>query len=477
MKNSVRFKFTFGLSIIFIVSAIALNLLIRQVFDTNLENTIKASMKDIMKNSREYIRYNMISNNPYTDKKDFYSSMWNLLNNSVLTYNYELEIRDSHGKIVESNIGLNSSELVEKGSKSAIEGKAVINLRYSGESVQGILSYPLYQEDKLLGVLNISKNFDNIYSQNKRIIRIITMIEIVVFIFIFIAAYLITSKIINPIIVLTKQIKKIEDGDYEINLDVKSKDEIGLLLNEFVNMKDKIKDQLETIGRERDKVLKLERGRREFFNNVTHELKTPLTAISGYAQLLLDKNVQDKEFRDRAIQRIYLESERLHGLVLDLINVSKGASFLQEDKKVIEMKSLLESICRDMNIKSQKYSLDIVSKIEEGTICGQENKIKQLIINLIDNAIKYSFSEEKIYIYAFNDESNYTVEILNKSNPISEDIYNSIFQPFVKGNNVVEVGSRGLGLYICSEIVKEHNGEIHIENGDEIKVTVKIPSF
>lgn len=477
MKNSVRFKFILGLSMIFIISAVALNLLIRQVFETNLENTIKNSMKDTMKNSREYLRYNMKSKNSYEDEKSFYTRMRNLLNNSVLTYNYEFEIRNPDGKVMESNMSLDSSELTEKGSKSALKGEAVINLKYNSDNVQAVLSYPLYYEDKCLGVINISQNYDNIYLENKRIIDVITVIEFAVFIVIFILSYLFTSKIIRPIIVLTKQIKKIEDGDYEINLDIKNKDEIGLLLNEFINMKDKIKNQIQTISMEKDKVLKLEEGRREFFNNVTHELKTPLTAISGYAQILLDKNVEDKEFKDRAVQRIYLESERLHSLVLDLINVSKGLSFLEEDKKNIEMKSLLEDICNDMSIKAKKYSIDILVNIEEGFIIGQENKIKQLIINLLDNAIKYSSSEESININAFNEDKTYTIQILNKSNPIPCDIYNSIFEPFVKGNNTIEAGSSGLGLYICSEIVKEHNGQIFIENGNEVKVTVKIPSL
>lgn len=477
MKNSLKFKFISGLSIIFIISAVALNLLIRQVFEANLENNIKNSMKDTMKNSREYIRYNMLPKDSYENEESFYNPIWNLLNNSVITENYEFEIRNAQGKVMKRSISLDFSDLSEKGSKSALEGKAVINLKYSGDNLQAVLSYPLYYKDKCLGIFSISKSYDDMYSENRRIIDVITIIEFVVFILIFIASYLFTSKIIKPIIVLTKEVKKIEEGDYEINLEIKSNDEIGVLLNEFMNMKDKIKNQIGTISMEKDKVLKLEKGRREFFNNVTHELKTPLTAISGYAQILLDKKVEDKEFKDRAMQRIYLESERLHNLVLDLINVSKGVNFLEEDKKNIEMKSILEDICEDMKIKAKKYSIDILTNIEQGFIFGQENKVKQLIINLVDNAIKYSFSEESINIKAFNQDNNYTIQISNKSDPIPQQVYNSIFQTFVKRDNTIEDGSSGLGLYICGEIVKEHNGEIYIENGNEVKVTVKIPSL
>lgn len=476
MKNSVKFKFMSGLSVIFIIAAVALNILIRQVFESNLENSIQSSMNDTMKNSREYIRSNMLPEDLYMDEKRLCNKIWNILNNSVFTY-YELELRTPSGEVAESSLSQGFSELTDKGTKAAIEGKAVVNLEYNESDVQAILSYPLYYGEKCLGILNISKSFGEVYAENKRIINIITIIEIAIFVLIFIASYLLISKIVKPITALTKQVKKIEEGDYEINLNIKNNDEIGVLLKEFMNMKEKIQNQIETISMERDKVVKLEKVRRGFFNNVTHELKTPLTAISGYAQILSDKDVEDEEFKNRAIHRIYLESERLHRLVIDLISASKGINFLEEDKKSIEMKSLLQDMCEDMKTKAEKYSISILTNIEEGTIFGQENKIRQLIINLLDNAIKHSFSGEKISVNALSQNEAYKIEISNKGNPISKEVYNSIFEPFVKGDNSIESGSSGLGLYICNEIVKEHNGEIHIENGNVIKVIIKIPSF
>lgn len=477
IKNSIRVKFTLGLSIIFILSGIILNISIRQIFKSNLENTIKNSMNDMMKSSREYIRYNMVLKGSISSEDFFYDKVWNLLDNSTITYNCELEIRDNKGKVIGTNITVPFSDELDKGTRAALDGKAVINLKYEKNNMYAILSYPVYYEDKCLGILNISKSYEELYSNDKNIINIITFIEIIVFVFVFIFSYLLISKITKPIIVLTKEIKRIEDGDYEVRLDIKSSDEIGILMKEFINMKDKIKNQINTITKEKEKVLKLEKGRREFFNNVTHELKTPLTAISGYAQILLDETVEDRAFKNRAVERIYLESERLHRLVLDLISVSKGATFLEEDKKSIDMYKLLSEICSDMKIKGEKYSVSISNTIEKGYICGQENKIRQLIINVLDNAIKYSFSNEKVLVKAFNEDKFYKIEVINKAELIKDEIYSCIFEPFVKGRNVDEVGSSGLGLYICNEIIKEHNGEIYIENGEVIKVILKIPSL
>ncbi len=324
-------------------------------------------------------------------------------------------------------------------------------------------------------VINIHTDFKELYNENIKTIRMITLIELVIFILIFVLEYLFTATIIQPIIILTKEIKKIEQGDYEINLNTNRKDEIGILLKEFIQMKDKIKEQIETIRKEKDKVLEVEKSRREFFNNVTHELKTPLTAVSGYAQILLQKDVKDVEFKNRAVERIYLESERLHKLVLDLIKVSKGASFLEEEKKFIDMKQIIEEICEDMHSKAEKYSIAILEDLETATVYGQENKIRQLIINVLDNAIKYSFTGENVRIKSFSKNNFYVLNIENRGEPILDQVYNSIFDPFVRGKENNEVGSSGLGLYICNEIVKEHNGEIYIENGKFVKVTIKIP--
>jgi len=192
-----------------------------------------------------------------------------------------------------------------------------------------------------VGIIDLEKSYSDSYITYKKTIQFITLGEFLLFIFIFVLTLFITSKITRPITVLTKAVKQVGQGNYNVELKVKGKDEIGILSKEFINMKDKINEQIQTIKLEKEKVEKLEKGRRSFFNNVTHELKTPLTAISGYAEMLLEGIVEDEEFRKRANERIFLESERLHKLVLELISVAKGISSLEEEKSSIDMHKLL----------------------------------------------------------------------------------------------------------------------------------------
>jgi signal transduction histidine kinase len=273
---------------------------------------------------------------------------------------------------------------------------------------------------------------------------------------------------------LTEATKKFSIGEYNIDVNQKGKDEVAILSREFAMMGNKIKEQIEAINAEKAKVDMMEKSRREFFNSVTHELKTPLTAISGYAQLLLSDMVRDKDFDKRALERIYAESERLYNLVLDLIDVSKGLYTANEDFTEVDIKKLITQICTDMNFKAKRYSLNIVNNLCEGTVKVQESKIRQVIINVLDNAIKYSTNGKDIYVNSSISDNKYIIEIVNTSTPIPQDIYENIFEPFVKSKSNSIADSRGMGLFLCKEILNDHDGEISIKNGEIIKVTIAL---
>lgn len=476
MRSSIKIKFTVGLTIILVIMGVALNLLIRQVFENNLENAIRTSMRDIMNNSREYINYRMIYKRLPFNSQGLTIEAGEISDYFMATYSSQSQVLDMNGYVLEDGSSLKASASTDKAAKTAKEGKAVISIEYSKNDVKAMLSFPLFYNNEYTGIIIINKSYSDLYSYNNMAINLITIIELSVFLIIFLISFIYLSYIIKPLKNLSNALKSLGEGNYDTKLIVKSKDEIGRLSSEFMNMKLKIKKQINIINSEKEKTLKLERDRKEFFNNVTHELKTPLTAISGYAQMLLDKKLEDPEFKERAIQRIYMESERMHELVLDLIDVSKGVSFADEEKKLIDMLKLINEICDDMEIKAEKYFLSFNRNISTGFILGQNNKIRQLVINILDNAIKYSLRNEQIFIETFSEDEFFVLQVTNKGEMIPQQVYNNIFEPFIRGAKAEESSSRGLGLYICSEIVKDHNGYIHIENGEIIRVIVKIPS-
>lgn len=469
----IRYKFIAGLIFILIVSMVVMNVAITNVLNSNMENGINNFLKQVMNSTHEYVKYTLVTNST-KDKKEALVEEGNyIIKHISLNYECKCDIRDINYKLIEGNVPEEFRSITKKSKEIVMDGKAVVDLKYKNNGVDAMLTYPIYIDNKYMGIVSIVKNYDTEYRNYKNTINIINIIELGTFIVIFIFLFLRTNKITEPITELTDAIKKLGYGDYDIYIAEHGKDEVAILAREFINMRDKIKEQIETIESEKNKVYKLEKGRKEFFNSVTHELKTPLTAISGYAELLLTGMVQDEEFDKRAIERIYSESDRLHKLVLELIDVSKGMCVIEEELKYIDIKELIIQCCNDMNIKANKYSLKIVQNISEGTVKAQQDKIRQVLINIIDNAIKYSYGGNEIYVNSYILDNKYVIEVINNSNPIPDEIFNNIFEPFIKSSNDNK-DSRGLGLYLCNEIIKEHNGEITIENGSLIKVKITL---
>lgn len=472
----IRNKFIIGLVFILIISVVVMNVAITNILNKNMENSINNSLKQVMNSTHEYIRYKLLTSSSKDKEEALIEEGSYIVKYISLNYQCSLDIKNMKDEFVVGNFNEEFKNALKPSNEMAMEGKAIMNLKYKDSGINAILTYPLYINDNYIGIVNIAKNYDLEYKTYKNTMNFINIIEGGIFAAIFMFLFLMTTKITKPIAKLTDAIKKLGNGDYDISITDQGKDEVAVLAREFISMRDKIKEQIETIENEKDKVYKLEKGRREFFNSVTHELKTPLTAISGYAELLLTGMVEDKDFDKRAIERIYSESDRLHNLVLELIEVSKGLYVVKEEVKEVNMKKLIMQSCNDMNIKASKYYLKIILNLSEGSIKVQEDRIRQVMINILDNAIKYTYGGKEIYVNSYVLGNKYFIEIINSSNPIPEETFNYIFEPFVKFSGVDNKDSRGLGLYLCNEIIKEHGGEIVIENGYLVKVTIMLRS-
>ena len=304
----------------------------------------------------------------------------------------------------------------------------------------------------------------------------IKFIVSITFLLILIFTYFLFERIINPLNYIKNSFKRIGDGDFKINLKVNSKDEIGDLACGVNKMANKIEEQIEKINEEKEKVLTLEKTRTEFFNNITHELKTPLTNISGYAQIMSEEDFNDNDFRKFALERINKESKRMHELIVSLIEISKNKSDIEGGEiENVNLKTLIEDLCEDFKVKGDKQGICISNNLEDIEFMCREDEIRRIIINILDNAIKYSIKDSEIEISLFKDKEEKFIEIENFSDEISSEGVEKIFEPFYRENTKKsrELGGNGLGLYICSELVKKYGGDIsfNYSNG-KVKVSI-----
>lgn len=226
-------------------------------------------------------------------------------------------------------------------------------------------------------------------------------------------------------------------------------------------------------------VKKLENMRSQFVANVSHELKTPLTSIKGFAETL--KYVEDKENKNKFLNIINDEADRLTRLINDILTLSHIESSIGEKIEKIDVNKTIENVCCLMENSARKKNINIYREEKEiPNIWGDDDKFKQMIINLIDNAIKYSENGGKVIIGTEIKENNCVIWVKDTGVGISKEHLERLFERFYivdKARSRTQ-GGTGLGLAIVKHIVMSFNGNISVESevGKGSKFTVKIPT-
>lgn len=220
----------------------------------------------------------------------------------------------------------------------------------------------------------------------------------------------------------------------------------------------------------------LERIRREFVSNVSHELRTPLCSIKGYAETLLDGAIEDKEISKDFIGIIHKESSRLAKLIDDLLNLSK----IESDKMKLDLVpvDLLEIIRHvvfilETQAKERAISINIDAKGESIKVLGDENRLSQVVFNLLDNAIKYNKDGGGVLISISCKDRFAQVDISDTGIGIPEKDLPRIFERFyrVDKSRSRELGGTGLGLSIVKHIVEAHGGIVRVQSTQNVGST------
>ncbi|MBF7095915.1 sensor histidine kinase [Alkalibacter mobilis] len=241
-------------------------------------------------------------------------------------------------------------------------------------------------------------------------------------------------------------------------------------LHVYCNM---IRSGSNTIGillvvRDITKLVELENQQRLFISSVSHELRTPLTTIIGYSDLLQRRGTENPELLQKSLQTINSEGQRLLRLVSDLLDMSKleNAQFSMKFSD-IDLNILLEEVISQMKIKSNKYNIDILyNSTDLPLIKGDFDRLKQVMINVLDNAIKYSESGDIIKVLATTTENFVEISVRDFGPGIPPEIKDKIFDPFyrVDEDRSRNHGGSGLGLAIVKDIVQRHGGSVFVES-------------
>ena len=230
-------------------------------------------------------------------------------------------------------------------------------------------------------------------------------------------------------------------------------------------------------------IRKIEIEKQDFFINASHELKTPLTSILGYSELLISMNAKDKKEDKKTdfIKRINSEALRMKELVLNMLTLSRMEANWQEtiDEK-IDIKDIILNVFESNRIKSEKKNINIDLEIEPAIIIANKEKITEVVNNLVDNAIKYTDEGGNIKISLKNNGDKATFTVKDNGCGIENKYLNRIFERFfrVKNEKYLKVQGTGLGLTIVKNICAHYNADIYIESekdrGTEVSVVFNL---
>lgn len=227
------------------------------------------------------------------------------------------------------------------------------------------------------------------------------------------------------------------------------------------------------------KIKQLENIRRDFVANVSHELKTPVTAIKGYAETLLDGAIDDRENASKFVEIIKKQADRLSELIDDLLTLSRIESGdIVIEKKNIAIEELVQSVFEIFMERAQKKGIKLDREINKNAIINADrNKIMQILINLIDNAIK--FTEEGSVKISFNMENgDFVLSVKDTGIGIPKEHLPRIGERFYRVDRARsrQLGGTGLGLAIVKHLVIAHGWDLKIDSeigkGTEIKIII-----
>lgn len=315
--------------------------------------------------------------------------------------------------------------------------------------------------DKLIQIhINSEEEIKELLSIIRRCIFILIINTVAISIIIM---QITTKKMLEPIKKITEATKKVALGNFDIKLETQREDEIGELTTNFNEM---VKD----LG-------SIECIQKEFIDNVSHEIKTPISSIQGFAKLLEEGNLSEKERKEYS-NIIIEESNRLLNLSTNMLKLSKLQNQNRITKK--EQINVSEQIRKAISLLEQKWNEKEITfdiHMEEKYFYGDEELIFQIWINLIENAIKFSRKNGEIEIFLEEKESCIEVQIKDHGVGMSEEEKKKIFTRFYQIDKSHSEEGSGLGLAIVKRIVELSNGNIEVisEKEEGTTMIVRLP--
>lgn len=332
--------------------------------------------------------------------------------------------------------------------------KKGINAKNSKQMLGDDLLSPENMEPVLIGAVYIATPLEKLETTNNAIAIQFLYILMGAIILASLLSFFLSQSFSKPLILINEAAQEIAKGNYNTTINLKSSEEIKTLG--------------ETINNLSKQLSRVEKIRRDFIANVSHEIRTPLSYLQGYTEIMLDGLAESKEDEQRYLSIIMEESIRLRKMVDEILQLSQlEEGYIKLNINSFSMDSLVKRTIekvypiatkRNISIKFNNISDDLLLCI------GDENKIKQVVINLLHNAIKHSYNYGNMLVNSYKQNDRIYVCIRDFGEGIPQEDLPFIFDRFYTINKSKSEESSGLGLAIVKNIIASHESEITVNS-------------
>ncbi|SDZ34613.1 PAS domain of [Proteiniborus ethanoligenes] len=352
--------------------------------------------------------------------------------------------------------------------QNALEGITSSNV-YNFEDYGHVLyiSVPLILQNNIVGATLISISINDIYSTVGNINKSLILISTACILIIAIISFVFLDFVFKPLERFTKAIIGMSKGDLKQKIEINTNDEFK-----------KMADAFNAIIMKLDQV---DRQREEFVANVSHELRTPISSMKLLSESLLHQDEEDIEVYKEFMSDISSESDRLNNIIVELLSlVDLDKEKLHLSYKITYINFLLEKIVNRMQPLSEQKNIQLILNLKEKIqIKVDAEKIQQAIINIIDNAIKYTQEYGEVIVSLYSKGRWAVIEVQDNGIGIPEESIGYIFDRFYRVDKARtrKTGGTGLGLSIAHQIITLHQGVIDIQSkvGEGSIFYIKIP--
>ena len=465
--SAMRHRWLRGAVVIVFGAVIAAVLLFSIIIYSYYYSTVRTGLEAKARTATEFF-----ANYVGRTYSDYYNSAFRYAETFSEGDRIELQFVNTDGSIMISSFtSITGTTTSAPDVMTAIESKRIstwIGRRNSTDERIMAASAPMvYSSGEVMGVMRYVTSLRIVDRQVTLHIIAAVGVGAIVLLLVFSVNLIFVRSIIKPVSEITKMSKRIAEGSYGIQINNSYQDEIG--------------EMVDSINEMSLKIAQSEKIQTEFISSISHELRTPLTAITGWGETLVYSEQLDEE-STRGIAIMLKEARRLTKMVEELLEFTRieDGRFTLNIEMIDVAAELEDAIFTFREILHRdELEFDYSSYMNEAPLIpGDPNRLKQVFLNLFDNAVKYGREGKRIEVAITMEGSDFVRITIRDYGPgVPEDEFEIIRMKFYKGSNSKERGS-GIGLAVCEEIIKFHGGRLELSNaeGGGFLVTIYLPA-